>query len=346
MNKIEDIFLKYYSLALKKPFKMIDSTLNQKKGFLLLIKTDEGMLAGDCSPLLGFSRESFEEAQIQLINLYERISCRKGDDIESLNDLFLQNNNLFSSVDFALRSCLNNKDISNYNLNPIKMNCLINTNLENIVDEINAKYRNGYRIFKIKMGRSSFEEELTFWENLKLEFPDSVKFIFDPNRSWSFNQLYSFEKVIDKKMLLYFEDPLENFDELKIALKENRIPIALDESLDNILEHGFTNIKYAIIKPTVVKDYTKKIDVLLNNKTKVVLSSTFESSIGIRNICLLHSFFKLETHIGIDTFQYFGTDFFDFNEYIDNAEVIMKDLVNFKINSEYICAGDLPLPQK
>ncbi len=346
MSKIEDIFLKYYSIPFKKPFKMINSTLNQKKGFLILIKTDEGFLFGDCSPLQGFSKESFKETQAQLLEVYEELCSLKGEDTNCLEDTILKKKDLYSSVNFALRSCINEGNISNLNLNTIKMNCLINSNLENIVDEINSKYENGYRIFKIKMGRSSFEEELTFWKNFKFDFLDSVKFIFDPNRSWTYNQLYSFEKVIIKKKLLYFEDPLQDMDELKIALKENRIPVALDESLDFMLEKGITDIKYAIVKPTIVKDYLKKIKKLLSKKTKVVLSSAFESFIGIRSICLLHSVLKLDTHIGVDTFQYYGADFSDFKKYIENDLVNLEDLSNFRINSEYICAVDLHLPQK
>lgn len=340
MAKIEDVFIKYYSIAFKKPFKMIDNILNQKKGFLLLVKTEDGITAGDCAPLPGFSFESVLDAQKQLIEIYNILNANKGNDLANTVGN-IDESNLCPSVSFALKSILPMNDLYQSRQTPIEMNALINCSLDSIDAEIDSKYELGYRILKVKLGRNDFEEELQYWKQAKHKFPTDIKFIFDANRAWSYNKLYSFEKISNRKQLLYFEDPLADKKELEIALKENRIPLALDESLEYILSTGISNVRYAVIKPTLLKNYDTTIEKLRQLDSKVVLSSAFESFVGLRSICLLHNALNLDTHIGIDTFRYFKSDFTDFADYIDAAKVSTELLRNYSIHSEHLCVADL-----
>lgn len=290
MSKIEDVYIKYYSLAFKKPFNMINSVLNQKKGFLLLIKTDEGMKAGDCSPLLNYSIESFQDAQEQMLEIYDLLNKYKGKDLEYSIDNICSNNELVASVEHCLKSCLIEDNSSQSRRKDIEVNALINCSLAEVEQQLEIKYNEGYRIFKIKLGRKDFSEELEFWKRFKFKEQKQIKYIFDPNRSWTYNQFYSFAEVICSKQLLYFEDPLAKEKELEIALKEERIPIALDESLDIFYKRTDLKLPFAVIKPTIQKNYVEKIKYLNANGTEIVLSSAFESSLGIKKFVLITFF--------------------------------------------------------
>ncbi len=345
MHNIEEVYIKYYSIPFKKPFKMIDTIMNHKKGFLLFVKTDSGIKVGDCSPLTGFSKESFAEAQEQLLNVYSRMQALINTDLSDAIALILGDMHLLPSVEFALKSLEYEDDISNNNSSAIRANALINTH--NIEKELKEKYSEGYRIFKIKLGRYEFDSELSFWSKYISEFSEKVKFIFDPNRTWSINQLDLFYKSIDKKILLYFEDPIKNIEELRnLLISARKIPIALDESLIYILDNEIYNFKYAVVKPTIISKYENLIKSLVDKHKKVVLSSAFESFYGIRNLCFLHKKYNLDTHIGIDTYKTYNSDFADMDTFIEKSIVNIDLLLQHKTHSEHICVVDLPSFQK
>ncbi len=345
MHNIEEVYIKYYSIPFKKPFKMIDTIMNHKKGFLLIVKTEAGIKVGDCSPLIGFSKESFAEAQAQLLIVYSKIQALIKTDLSEAITLILEEMELLPSVEFALKSLEYENVISNNIAGIIRSNALIN--MHDIDKEIKDKYSEGYRIFKIKLGRSEFNTELSYWSKYVSEFSEKVKFIFDTNRTWSLDQLDLFYKSIDKKSLLYFEDPLECKEELISLLSSSRkIPIALDESLIYILDKQIYSFKYAVIKPTIVSKYDRIIKLLNNKNKKVVLSSAFESFYGIRNLCFLHKKYNLDTHIGLDTYKVYNSDFANMDTFIDQSIVNIDLLLQHKTHSEHICVVDLHSHQK
>ncbi len=346
MSKIEDIFLKFYSLPFKRPFAMLDTEINHKKGFLVLVKTDEGIKVGDCSPLKGFSSESFYDAQLQLLSIIKYVKQQIGSDlsdtIESISNTF----KLFPSVEFALQSLLIEASLFQTRKKSIQSNALINCPLSEVNSQLQKHYADGYKIFKIKLGRSNFNDEIRFWEEYNTDVYEDAKFIFDANRVWTYDELNSFARVIENKQLLYFEDPLSSLNELCKLLKEQIIPIALDESLPSILAKGCTEFEYAVVKPTLLNNYERVIEQLLVMNKKVVLSSAFESFQGIRKLCLLHSKFNLDTHIGIDTYKSYSWDYEDFSSYIEYGVINVGKLLEYEIKSEHLCVVDLLSPQK
>jgi len=173
-----------------------------------------------------------------------------------------------------------------------------------------AKAAQGFRTFKWKIGVDTPKEERAVFRELEARLPDDARLRLDGNCSIpmeTFKAWLEFLQVY-RGRIDYIEQPFPVGEEVAMATLSERsgIPIALDESLNRV-DGGKWLIPGAWSGPLVVKPmlagHRKGLQEALRSVSgQVVLSSVFETAVGVRNaLALADSLPALDRPIGFDT---------------------------------------------
>ena len=276
-----------YNLKTKYPLPVLGNTSNIRKGFLLIQEVSNGYKIGEAAPLPSFHKTTFSTIQRELTE-FDHSPERK------------INNHYHSDSLFAI-DMLNIERCSN----------------SNYVRTINTLYREGisqqdiqnFQRIKLKVGRDGIAKDLENIQDILYKNPN-IQIRLDANCLWSFEDTLIFWDLILQKDLQksieYIEDPVRDTCHLSYL---SEIPLALDTlfTISKSKELLAYNPVAIILKPTLqgcffnVKKYQKYIcDKSIN--TQIIISSTFESSIGIAALMKLSDPRMIH---GLGTLQYF-----------------------------------------
>ncbi len=281
---------------------------NTKEGFLIQKEN-----IGEIAPLPGYSKESLEDAYQDLHSQKEIQNC-------------------CPSVQFALES-------ASLKI-PIDTKIPIASLLWGSKEEIIEKAKNSANTCKIKLSQLSIDNAIALMKILKKSYPDKI-FRLDVNRGWNLSQALFFARHFEPTDFAYLEEPLEFFEDLFTFSQETHFPIAVDESIydidiSEILK--LASLKAIVIKPTLfggisaIQNLQRKIPPHI----EIVLSSLFESGVGILNIGALAAVLSLKSAIGIDTYRFIKKDVLQTPLHLNNGflqlcKICLKDpLKNFQ----------------
>jgi O-succinylbenzoate synthase len=308
-NKINTLFaagnqlsLYRFSLPFKKPIQFKNNHLKSRDGLWLVKHNPKGDdFIGEVAPLLGFSQDTLEQAEQQLLTLLQGNICAQA---------------LLPSVGFAL-FCLTQQ--IPYQKSPDSLPDLESVPLlQGNAAEIKARYQTLKTplIIKLKIARHSVTEDIQLLHSL-IAMNSQVRFRLDANQLWTIEQYTAFLAQITEQHLDQYIDYIEEptpllAENLRISAHFNG-KIGLDESLlcdSPIPLHN--SIKALIIKPTLI-GHPEKIEKLLTHaqqqQLSVSISSTFESPLAINQLhYLAHLWqqqFSLAITLGLDTLQVF-----------------------------------------
>jgi len=293
-----------FSLDVKAPFQ-------KKEGILLYAKTTDGKEAwAEISPLPGFSTETLEEVKKQVESL--RIDILNGQAI-------FKNQKLFPSVIFGLESLF-------YTLSGTMIKKLtypvcgfLNGNYEEIEKQIPFLIEEGYQHVKLKVSKLSLDEAHFIIRKLL----GKVKLKIDINRSWSLEKSLSFFSKYPIDTFEYIEEPVDNVQDLEFF----PYPIALDETLRENISFSFPlKVKALIIKPMLMgslKSIEQTVQLSKKLKAQVVLSSSYESGVGLFHLCSFFERAKIPLYpLGVDTYRLLKQDL------LLNPHVISKGMLH------------------
>jgi o-succinylbenzoate synthase len=171
---------------------------------------------------------------------------------------------------------------------------------EAILAKIPSLLQEGVRHIKLKCKGLSLDEAASITQKLSKE---GFSIRIDWNRSLSLSDALAFAKQCPCESIDFFEEPLKNSRELA----DFPFPIALDESLrEENYEPlvALPQVKALVIKPTMnggLKHWQRF-------GKPIVLSSSFESGIGIVQILLLAAHHQITLPLGIDTYRLLKED--------------------------------------
>lgn len=282
-----------------------------RKGILMTLTNQEGKKTmSEISPLPGYSKETFEEALQQLQQLKRRLVTTWWTR-QSL--YYLENLGLYPSVFFGVETAL--LDL----LDPILDTDIAPTYgfLFGTPDEIlfhaQKVYEEGFRHAKVKLGH--FTPEIA--HRLIKELGDKFRLRVDLNRKWSFEEASKFCSHYPYDFFEYIEEPSSKYQDLL----QFSYPFALDETLRQTTQLlpflHCKHLKALIIKPTLIYPFHPLLNLVSAFNTslqslegrkgpEIVLSSSFESSVGIAQIHRIVRRLGLEnTYHGLDTLRYF-----------------------------------------
>jgi O-succinylbenzoate synthase len=319
-----------YRLPLVRPLLLRTETIHERQGFLLGLSSDTGHADwGETAPLPGFSREALADTGARLCALKNKlIGASIPEGIEQLNGQFnswLSGFNLCASAQFAVETAAlgllaHSRDVtlasllSHQPLDTVRVNGLVLDDSP-VIETVRGFSSEGYRAVKMKVGRRTVDEDVARIRDACHELGHSVGLRLDANRAWSFDDAVRFAEMVLDCDLEYVEEPLSDPSRLAELVEQTGMRVALDESLidmtpEELPSHTYTSA--IILKPTLLGGLERAAmfaRTAREMRIKVIVSSCFESSVGIAALTQLAAAYNtVDAPAGLDTLSWFKHD--------------------------------------
>ena len=312
-----------YKIPFKSPFKISKVDYSNREGIIAKLDFKENTIYAETAPLAPFSSETLHD-------------CKNW--ITQNGTQFLENLNHNSEADFIpypslrfmydmLRVQMHSiqkgyTSLSEYfqkNQKSVGANATVGAgSASDILARITDNYEQGYRSFKLKVGRDT-KNELRLIESLRNKYSD-VEIRLDANGAWITGDAVNFLKKCAPFKISYCEQPIPagmetHFPEVEM---DSGIAVAADESIRNVkdcqylLEHELCSV--LIVKPMLIGSLSdlKAIAELSKAKSvKVVITTSLESGIGRSQTAILASVFGDDCSHGLATGQLLEDSVFD-----------------------------------
>ena len=163
---------------------------------------------------------------------------------------------------------------------------------------------------KIKVGKINSELEALGIKSIRAAVGPDIRIRLDANRSWNLDEAVQFGKTLRAANIEYIEEPLQRPADLPIFHNECGMHFAFDETLHHILDPGisfqsYTGLSALVIKPSLVACMPRILELIRRARQeniKLVISSSFESDVGISNLAQLAAGISdQKTAMGLDT---------------------------------------------
>ncbi|MES2200262.1 MAG: o-succinylbenzoate synthase [Chlamydiota bacterium] len=265
-------------------------------GVLIHITDEQGNSGwGDIAPLPKWSKETLEEALEELELKKEKILK-----IKSLEDALKLS--LLPSVAFGLESALLSL-LEPLPPHVVLTSALLMGSLEEILQQAALRKKEGYFSAKLKVGNLSFKEAAEAIWQLK----DVFRLRIDVNRAWKTQDSLEFFSNFPLDAFDYVEEPFQDPNDLALFTH----PLAVDESFPKDLTlkdlEALPKLKALIYKPTIqggMSGYKPLLEWANKRGIDLVLSSSFESDIGLLQIASLARRLSLKAPVGIGTYHF------------------------------------------
>ncbi|MBT2774753.1 o-succinylbenzoate synthase [Halomonas sp. ISL-60] len=161
---------------------------------------------------------------------------------------------------------------------------------------------------KLKVARYAMAEELALINQFAIRLP-TTKLILDANGGWTREEAQRFCMRLPLKQIDYLEEPCAAFADTIAVAEATGVSIALDETLSRQEEWVcHPQIKALVIKPTLIGSLNA-CEALVQRASdcnlRVVISSSFESDLGLGLLSRLASEWAPDEPPGLDTGHWF-----------------------------------------
>ena len=289
----------------------------------------------EVSPLPDLHHESHGEAKTQLLCVVHALCGKRiPTSVASLNgalELWLGENGidstaLYPSVQFGLESAiidamsaLSEKLALQFSdcyaatagwSSPICGLISTQDSVERALNEVHHLVSRGFGGIKIKVARNaSWKTDVQIVRAIRKTFGSGLAIRCDANRGWDLESATMFAEGVEDCNVEYIEEPVSAFSDLEAFCRRSKIPVALDENLDELVRGTSVaafNAKTSqligrykgmvsafVIKPAVIGSVEKVkalIDTCCEHRIIPVISAAFESSIGMTKLVELASY--------------------------------------------------------
>ncbi len=330
--KIVRLKLFRFSLPLVRLLAVKKARLKRRQGFLVvLVDEADNHGIGEISPLPGWSTERSDDVLSQLRALREILQGQEVPaDFEKLSGAFEQwlgSYGLAPSVRFGIETAVLHlfasrrevplrKILSSASREVVSVNGLLPNALsrEEILEKAAWFSRQGYRAVKLKVGGRSVKEDAELARAVRAVLKDRVSLRLDANRSWDIRQAELFFHEVSDLNIEYLEEPVEDFVTLFLLMSHPEAPpVAYDESLQELSPEKLrpeSSLKAVVIKPTGLgleraMQWARRAHTL---GITPVVSSMFESGVGIRVLAEVAASLPEDVPAGLDTLGWLAED--------------------------------------
>ena len=271
-----------------------DRRLKTRDGLYVCLRDGEREGWGEISPLPGFSQESWEEAQTELLAWVK--GWLQGDD--SLPQL--------PSVAFGVSCALAEltgvlPQDADYRAAP-----LCTGDPDDLV--LQLADMPGEKVAKIKVGLYEAVRD-GMVANLLLEAIPDLRLRLDANRAWTPLKAQQFAKYVNpayRDRIAFLEEPCKTRADSLAFARETGIAIAWDESLreDDFAFVAEPGVSAVVIKPTLTGSLEKvrqQVSAAQAAGLTAVISSSIESSLGLTQLARIAAWLTPDTVPGLDT---------------------------------------------
>ncbi|HEX9879363.1 MAG TPA: o-succinylbenzoate synthase [Candidatus Binatia bacterium] len=327
--KISGVDVLRYELPLMEPVTLKGRQLEKRRGLLLGLSEASGRTGwGEIAPLAGFSRESFQQAGEQAL---KAAAILRTTDLPAhwapleFGLSFLPASKDWSpSVTFGIELALWNLWLQVHGdttdrpgqgpSNTVLLNGLLTGDGARILRQAGFMVEAGYSAVKMKVGDKSMEEDIRLTLKVREAIGPRTGLRLDANRAWNLDQALEFARGVNGSAVEYIEEPLAKVSDLIKYTDACHLPVALDETLLEFPpEHweGFPAVKAIVLKPTLLGGLHRTLALARRARRLGILpvvSSTFESGIGILGLARLAALACAGTPAGLDTYRWLASD--------------------------------------
>lgn len=166
------------------------------------------------------------------------------------------------------------------------------------------------KTLKRKIGIFPIAEEIKGVKRWLSGLPDYCVVRLDANGSLSIDDLKRWiDEMSGESSIQYIEQPLKDAlrDELFALAEDSQVPLAIDETIVAMGDPYFAADAgwggFYIIKPTLLKDWSKTIKFTKANPRKTVFSTVFESPFGYEALLRVCHYSKLDAGLTREPFK-------------------------------------------
>ncbi len=358
---IATINLYQYSLPLTETISIRGHKMTVRDGLIIQLISSHGHEGfGEIAPLPGLSSETLEEAREQA--LFLKNSLRKKDisgHVEKLDgkfDAWLNEFGLKPSVRFGFEmAVLNlmantkkiplNRLLSDHHHDEIKISGLIQGNKDQVKKQAQELIAQGFTSIKLKIDKN-IEEEIDKIKTAESIINGQAMLHLDANQALDFKKAVKLGEEIGCAAVIYIEEPFKDTTKIPEFFMKTLIPVALDESLNHLsLQEiqSLDGVDVLILKPTILGGIERTWK-FINHAKKFaidyVLSSSYESSLGLLCLAQIAGSSLRDYTAGIDTFKWFKQDLLKEKLTISHGKLNIKDKmiqskdINFELLKE------------
>lgn len=273
-----------YDIPLRSPLTMSGGlSMHRRKGFLVCYRLGDQEGWGDIAPLDGYSRESYAEVEREI---------REGDQLSLPS--------IRCGLDWAVSSLRTGEPAP---VKPVEIARLLPH------DQTVIEAEPGSTV-KIKVGRTDLRQDIDRVNKLIADHPQVI-FRLDANRAWTLEQALAFSRAIDVSRVEFIEEPLREFADYDRYDRETAAGFALDESLVHNAPWPWKNLRALVIKPSLLGALSV-VDELIQwaayHDRYAVISSMYESGVGMRRLAELAAERTPDVPAGLDTYSWLADD--------------------------------------
>ncbi len=361
--KLSKIDIFPYYLDFTTPFQTSQFNLTKRFGIVIKMISESGNIGlGDVCPPIYFNKDNNDEL-IELVNNYililQQINNFELNSLVNQSNLFLkkfpQSIFIFSGIEQAFISLLlKENEISIYNLiNLIFNNAEVNVNnlrmgirnkipinavigmmgVNETISIIEDKLSEGYKTFKIKIGRNNFDKDINIIKKVREKFKDKIIIRLDANGFYELDNAIEVLRQLENYNIEYIEQPIKDVSQFSILKEKTSILLAADDSIKTINDaKTIINNKLCdiiILKPLWIGGIINSINIIQmakENNIECVVSSVFESNIGKRANVLVASFLENNYACGLSTNEFISNNFEEDLYHIKNGFIKFNNL--------------------
>ncbi len=316
--RVESLVAFRYQVPLNAPLDLGPRTIAAREGLLVRVKLDQGAVGwGDVAPLPGFSPESLADATDALQALAPRAV---GSTVDEALARAVEAP-MPSTVRFGLELALYHAQTEaaattiSHALGAAPRRTVSFNGLlagDDAPSQARKLQEAGYRAIKLKVGRQSLDEDMARVRAVR-DAAGDVALRLDANRAWPMDDAQRFAAGIDGVAIAYIEEPLRDPRQLPAFAAETGLPVALDETIQDggiLADHPYAAA--AVIKPALVGGIHAARQLARQAASagaQLVLSSAFESGIGLRGlVALAATIGPAGVPMGLDTYRRLRAD--------------------------------------
>jgi len=313
-----------YKLNFSIPFKTSKGDMTERKGFIISLRSLSGAEGiGESAPLPEFGSESYEDDEKALQTFQLKFKLDLNNLIPSIEESladFIYLPALRSGMEQAILNlvCVERKTTLSELFNkPVARNISVNgviglSNLKEAVDRAKRLKSEGFRTIKVKVGRDIFTDDMEVVKEIRNEVGKNIKLRLDANCKWNKENSIDYLNQLGQYDIEYIEQPVASINDFGDIRRKTEVPLAADESLRNyadavnIIRNDLASV--LVLKPMMLGGLTTTLEIIeeaeRNNK-KVVITSSFETSIGRSIAVFAAGILKEQTAHGLAVADYF-----------------------------------------
>jgi o-succinylbenzoate synthase len=313
-----------YNLKLKKSFSTSKGDISVRKGFIIsLMSSTHAEGIGEAAPLPEFGSETYEEDEQALKDIRLNLKLDLNNLVSSIEVSLTDFNHLpalRSGVEQALLNliCIERKTtLSELFKKPVTKNISVNgviglMNSYEAVNKAKKQKSEGYRTIKVKVGRDNFEDDFNVLKSIREITGKNLKLRIDANSKWNVKEAVTNLKQLEPIDIEYIEQPVADIEDFPEVKSGTSIPLAADESLRSFEDSVYITknnlAQVLILKPMMLGGLTTTMRIINEaekNNLKVVITSSFETSIGRSIAVFAAGILKQKTAHGLSIADYF-----------------------------------------